>query len=213
MSRGAWDRCAKAEQVETCVFALGVPTTKAGFHACAKQKPGSIAAGGEFGWKNYENQVVQPLARMEKTYNRFHVDVKRDLTLNEFGDLFDESRYSVVVLFTHWGRDVVEFADGMASIADTAERVPEDFAGILDLCVCHPTALVDRLQKRCPNTVIKFLDGIPAAATGRMTAEYWLNFYALLFEAMRQDRLSYLRALEKVVFLLLSSVSQKGTGK
>jgi len=196
----------KTRQISNCVIGFGIPTSKNAFFVAQKSKPGCLALADNsvgLGWPPYEHDVVLPLERLQLSYEEWGVKVIHPLKLEDFGDLFRDHSHSIVILFTHWGADVVEFSDRMASIQDTAAQIPEDFAGIIDLCVCHPRALVEELQKRCPKAVVKFIDR-------EATPVFWLHFYLLLFKAMYSEQLSYLQALERVVLLLLHTNTEKG---
>jgi hypothetical protein len=133
---------------DECVIVFGIPTSKASFvrHLAERNRhdfvPNVCPA-----WPAYERMVehfdlVVPRIRL------FEVDLRQDARLSHFAEAFVNRR--VVILSSHWINDQVEFDDGLYGIDAVASAVPETFDGVIDLCVCHPDALVMRLRRDRP---------------------------------------------------------------
>jgi hypothetical protein len=193
-----------SEQLRGCVIGFGIPTSRDTFDIALHTKRGSIAASS--GWAKYNAQLVSLLAELQPRYERWGVKVIHELGLADLGRLFGNGSYSTVILFTHWSEDGVEFSDRIASVDETAAQIPRDFAGVIDLCVCHPLGLVAELQARCPKAAVKFVDRQVAAGV-------WLQVYFLVFKAMSTLQLSYVQALERVLLILLQNNTQEGLFK
>jgi hypothetical protein len=84
-----------------------------------------------------------------------------------------------MILFAHWsdsdGR--IELTDGLVSSEQVVSGVPSDFAGIIDLCVCHPRRLVELLKQKCPDCLVKFTDT-------KATPLWWIYLYAAMFKIL-----------------------------
>ena len=58
-----------------------------------------------------------------------------------------QSLPAVVTIVGHWDHsDQVELHDGLHPWQAIARICPDDFSGIIDLCVCHPEPLVRHLK-------------------------------------------------------------------
>ena len=115
-----------------------------------------------------------------------------DLTLSEFGDVFARPEVHAVILFSHWQGDAIEFKDGFADINSIIEHVPIEYAGILDLCVCHPNSLISELRQTRPHCIIKWIDL-------DVTPIFWLYFYRALFQYLNRGKKSYLQGFEDLI--------------
>lgn len=92
----------------------------------------------------------------------------------------------------------VEFRDGLAPTETIIEQVPVDYAGIVDLCVCHPTELAKKLRLERPN--VSFIRFTNASAT----LSLWLWFYLALFRYLEEKPDTYLNALNELCDLFLT---------
>ena len=94
-----------------------------------------------------------------------------------------------MILFAHW-RDVderIELADGLVSPEAIVQVVPSDFKGIMDLCVCHPRALVFGIKQKCPDSLVKSTDKDAAPL-------WWLYLYEAMFKILT-TRADYFQAM------------------
>src|SRR5262249_35005078 len=119
-----------------CILAFGVPTSEEGFYLSAAD-PGREYSGQYLGgWPQYDELFVSQVRRYAKRYTALGVQVVHGLRSVDVTGLF--AKVSVVTLFTHWGSSGVELCDGMLSPYGLIKLIPEEFSGVLDLCVCHP---------------------------------------------------------------------------
>lgn len=142
-------------------------------------------------WQKYEFHVLNPFTYTRENLVALGVHVSDDLTLHQFGSLFREN-HSVVILFSHWRKDGIEFSDRLFDSQEIADQIPSDFEGILDLCVCHPTTFVNLIRKEKPSCLVRFTNR-------QATPALWLYFYRALFQLLHKDTYNYLDALEKTV--------------
>jgi hypothetical protein len=123
---------------------------------------------------------------------RTGVRIAREVSLARFSSLLGEQGVDVVILFSHWHRSAVEFADGLKTVSEIIDAIPTTFCGILDLSICHPLELVKRLKAERPNiAMIRF-------ATVLTTPRLWLFFYLALFKTLSAKDIAYLIALDSI---------------
>ena len=152
-------------------------------------------------WAKYDYQFVSHLRKIEPRLIRLGLRIVPKLTLQGFGQLFRDSSNKVVILFSHWIDNTVEFFDGMATDHAIVSVIPSDFDGIVDLTVCHPDDLPIRIRNHLPPaSLVKYTDV-------KNTPVIWLYFYWAVFTILSESHnpnikdsgISYLEALEKAV--------------
>lgn len=180
-----------------CAFVFGIPTSQEGFRVAEQGKSADFLKRFKGGWTQYYLQFVRDLESVEPLLRKWGVAVVHDATIGDFARLLVES-YDVVILFSHWQGDAIEFRDGLAGTSALLAAIPPTFAGILDLCVCHPMSLVKELRNHRPGCIVKYL---PSEAA----PHYWLYFYRTLFSQLQNRNLSYLAAIEQVACAFLDS--------
>lgn len=180
-----------------CAFVFGIPTSQEGFRMAEQSKNADFAKQFVGGWTQYYLQFVRDLESVEPLLRKWGVVVVRDATIGDFARLLVQS-FDVVILFSHWDEDAIEFREGSAGTKALLAAIPLTFAGILDLCVCHPMSLVRELRSHRPGCIVKYL---PSEAT----PHYWLYFYRTLFSQLQNRNLTYLAAIEEVACAFLDS--------
>ena len=168
-----------------CVLAFGIPTSKANFFLDLKRPEKDFPK--RFIWSKYYLQIIQHLEEITPSLKEVGLTIITDLTLNKYGNLFQE--YEVIILFSHWKENKVEFEDGLQEIEKMVNLIPDTFTGIVDLCVCHPKKLASLIRQKKPNCLVKFIDN-------EATPFLWLYFYSILFRYLKEDEITYLKALE-----------------
>jgi hypothetical protein len=172
---------------QDCVLGFGIPTSAERFLASRRHGfPGCFAAGFS-GLPDYEAQVLEPFRRIGAQIREVGARVVTDLTLDQYGDLFRDGRIHAVILFSHWGEGFIELRDGPAGSAAIVRTVPQDFAGIIDLCVCHPEELLPCLRATHPDSVIHYI-------AANATPILWLSFYRDLLRLLRPGMRTYMAA-------------------
>ena len=171
---------------DECVVVFGIPTSKTGFVRHLGQRsrhdfvPNVCPA-----WPAYE-RLVEQIELAIPRINSFGVDLRQDATLSQFAEVFFNKR--VVILFTHWANDRVEFDDGLHRIDTVAAAVPETYDGVIDLCVCHPDELVMTLRRDRPACLIK-------RTRSKARVSFWLQFYQVLFRVLTDRHVTYSEAV------------------
>lgn len=170
-------------------IAFGIPTTREEFFRSMSAPESAYAKRWLGGWVQYRAQFVSDLDTVAPDLLRAGVALVRGLQLGQLSALF--SKHRVVVLFSHWTGDAVEFFDGMAGAERIVPEIPPDYQGVFDLCVCHPNALVERLLARRPPYFVKYVRHEAAP-------HYWLYFYRDMFSYMEAKSTDYLEAFEVI---------------
>lgn len=169
---------------------FGIPTTERRFrdslvNGCGPRRRFVERFDGLLG--PYVNEVIAPCQRFTSYFARLGVRVVHDLTLAGYSDLFRGDAVRVVILFSHFEDDAIELSDGFADAAAIVGATPEDFAGLLDLNVCHPRLLMPVLRQSRPRCDFRWVDT-------EMTPAVWLLFFWKLFRRLGKNPRSYLDA-------------------
>jgi hypothetical protein len=170
-------------------IAFGIPTTRDEFFHSLSAPESDYAKRWLGGWGQYRAQFVADLDTVAPDLERVGVALVRGLRVEQLSTLFFNHR--VVVLFSHWTGDKVEFFDGMAGAERIVPEIPPDYQGVFDLCVCHPNALVERLLALRPPYFVKYVRQEAAP-------HYWLYFYRDMFSYMEAKNADYLDAFEAI---------------
>lgn len=180
---------------EDCVLGFGIPTTEQDFLESRRSGPrGCFARRPHANPYTYRTQVIEPCARLGASIRRLGARVVPDLTLAGYADLFRAPETHAVILISHWDDDFIEFRDGLAGIDAIVEAIPGDFAGVIDLCVCHPD--IDRFIPLLRDSHREsFIHYIQSEATPIR----WLYFYRDLFRFLHQGKWCYLKASVRLV--------------
>ena len=174
-----------------CILAFGIPTCKGDFLDAIDSVNRDFVTNSV--WKKYYIEVVSHLEEILPYLKRLGVEVIHGLKLSDLKSLLENNSSKVIILFSHWKDDSVEFFDGMATSRDIVKEVPRDFEGIIDLCICHPTNLAIKLRNYLPpSSVISYTDK-------ENTPYKWLYFYWAVFTILDDSDVSYPDALKQGV--------------
>lgn len=188
----------KMTKPRDCVLAFGIPTTREEFfHALREPQGRDFAPNCWQSWQDYHYQVASFMERLLPPLEALGLTIVRGLTLQDCGKLLRCTQYSVIILFSHWRDDAIEFADGLAPAQAVIREVPDSFQGIIDLCVCHPDSLAIELGERWPHSVVKFTDV-------ETTPVFWLYIYLAVMNILSKENTTYLDALERVINAFLA---------
>jgi hypothetical protein len=188
-----------------CLVGFGIPTSKDAFESAQCDPNRDFAGRFLGGWEQYLDQLIEDIRAFEAAVGPKGVTLVTNLNLRDCGSLFAKGDLRVFILFSHWKDNCVEFHDGLAPFSSFIKEVPWDFAGILDLCVCHPIALVDELEQSRPHCLVRY---IPREAK----PVYWLSYYKALFSLLQSGARTYPQAMEDLTIGLLNSTKRKGRG-
>jgi len=173
-----------------CAIGFGIPTNKADFYHDKTRQDKDFAKRFKT-WPMYKDQIVDHFNQAEVTIKQLGVFVIEQFTLDAFRDFFLQDRFDVIILFSHWKKQTIEFHDGLKHFSDIIDAVPLDFSGIIDLCVCHPKDLRIGLDNKRPKCIVKFTteDALPW---------FWIIFYQALFMYLQLNDSTYIEAVETV---------------
>jgi hypothetical protein len=149
------------------------------------------------GWPRYMHQWVRPLKRFISRVREFGVDTVCETSLHDIGSRISLKPYSSILLISHWTSSGIELSDGFARPSELCEQLPSEFAGIFDLCICHPIELLHQMRTSRPLCNIRY-------TPQKVRPEYWLIFYESLFRLCASGRHSYGSAWELLAASLLS---------
>jgi hypothetical protein len=189
----------KIVKPEDCVLCFGIPTTgdeflrklecsDSGFASLFSKKYGH----GPQGLNGYRREFLEDLEEIEPVLVNLDLQVVHETQLQDLRRLLCESNYDVVIVFSHWEKNAIELADGFAQTTVLLDQIPQSFSGIIDLCVCNPEPLTTELRLSHPNVLIRY-------SKGKAKPYFWLYFYRVLFEHLKQQNVTYLKAVEDVV--------------
>jgi hypothetical protein len=177
-------------KAEECVVGFGIPTSYAEFSAARRAGTSDFVVNHCPVWEKYHYYVVANIESILYDLAAWGVGIKRPLERSDVRELF--KKYRVVILVSHWGEDFIDLIDGPMGIGEFVERIPDNFDGILDLCVCHPQALVKGVRAARPSCLVKFTQHKARLA-------YWIQLYMVLFTLVKRGGVSYLDALEMAI--------------
>lgn len=195
-----------------CAIAFGIPTSEEAFRRDVSRPDKDFAR--HFGglWSRYNFEFVSVLRGIEPAMRRLRVPIVQNLDRGHFQALTRSA--SVVILFSHWCDQGIEFADGLCSVSVVAETVAPEFEGILDLCVCRSTELAAAVRSKRRCIVRHTVDVVDPASSvtpipSEVTPEYWLYFFMMLFKHLDQVDTSYPSAFEHVMNLFLKELVRR----
>jgi len=180
----------------SCAIGFGIPIIKSNFHTDVNMKNKDFAKQFNGNWRRYYHEFISNLKKVTPLFEEMGVTVKSQLTLSNYGELLQQKE--VVILFSHWYEDKVEFHDGLMPIQEIVRTIPDSFHGIVDLCVCHPTKLSFLIRKEKPNCLVRYIPN-------KATPYFWLQFYVALFKHLQIKDNTYLTALEEVIAAFLKN--------
>lgn len=180
---------------DDCVLAFAIPTSHASFIECKHNPENRDFVPYRCGaWQKYEHEFIRLFEMIAPTVRSWGGALIHELTLEKFTGLFQ--RFPIIILFAHYkDKDdhvpisLVEFYDGLVPIPDVVDCIPFSFAGVLDLCVCHPEGLAELIRDERPNCLTRWSDE-------KAKPRYWLYFYLHLFSVLREGSHTYLAAYE-----------------
>jgi hypothetical protein len=176
-----------------CQVLMAIPTSREGFDRDLRLVSKDFIPNICPVWDMYRFTTVDVFARERERWERCGVEVIEDVTIDCFRERLARASHTVTVLFAHWAKGGVEFADKIVPIPEVIDAVPVDFRGWLDLSVCHPKELAAGLRRsRGPDCRIKF-------SHGKAIPSLWMAYYSVLFAYLSRGTYQYLQATESTV--------------
>lgn len=182
---------------ENCVLAFGIPTTESDFVENLKSFNKGFSQFfkdqyGERALKEYIRQILDDLRTIEPILTELGLQIIHKLSLKTFGELFQQSKYDVIILFSHWEYDLIEFSGDLVGKSAVLDQIPTTFSGIIDFCICTSKSMGIDMRIERPNSLIRI-------SKNEALPYFWLYFYLVLFKHLKQGNKSYIEALGDVV--------------
>lgn len=191
----------KITKPSQCVLGFGIPTCRHSFTKSLKNPKSDYVNRYQRSWSYYNKKIVNPLNELMPTFDKAGLSIMHNLTLKKFRQLFN--KYEVIILFSHWKEDNIEFEEGLIPITNVVDAIPGDFEGVLDLSVCHPAKLGQLIREQKENCFAKYTN------TKVDPPVLWFNLYSVLFQYLNNEDKYYLDALEDVIDEFLKPAHEK----
>jgi hypothetical protein len=185
-----------------CALAFCLPLERTSFLNGVSLQ-GSYSSRYKGGWQQYQKLFVSEADRTFALLRSLGVHIETSVTCAGFADMLSSGRWGAVVLFSHWYGDSVEFSNGFCGYTDIIQALPNGVRGIVDLCVCHPDALVSALLTQQTELNLR-------ATREKSSPQIWMSFYTVFFRVLFEGRYSYFEAFELVAseFIKQSTVAE-----
>ena len=181
-----------------CIILFGIPTKidKNSFYELNNLNTGFISNFNN-DFSKYSFEIINPIIKFEKRCNYLGVSIIHNCTINSIEKVIECKKYKCIILFTHWEQnknfEYVQFNNSYVKPAIIASKIPVNYVGIIDLCICHPKELVKMLiEKKRKKFLVRYI-------SIKTTPIIWLEFYWTLFFILYKKEITYLAAIEEVV--------------
>lgn len=181
-------------------FVFGIPLSDAEYSLRKTSNIANSFVNRFRSFPQYQNLIIDIYqATLDKTIrdHQLNIPIIRRARLEDFHDQFIE-KDRIIVLFSHWEKDQIEFSDGMHPYQAVAAAIPDDYHGIIDLCVCHPHGLPEVIKARSPNCFVRY-------TSTRSTVGYWLLYYTIFLKILVDTPCTYADAISRTIHLLINS--------
>jgi hypothetical protein len=186
-----------------CTVVIGLPCTQRGFDRSVRASDQAYARQYPGGWDQYWVQWLAPMNHFARAAHSLGVNLVQEASLATLEASFLRPDLAVLVLVSHWSADAVEMGDGFASVRDLVDMVPDRFAGVLDLCICHPDGLAAALVREKPACRVRF-------KPRKVSPLWWLHYFEGLFRMLASGKFTYVQAYELINLELAERVSKHG---
>lgn len=178
-------------KIQGCEVVFTLPLIREGFLADLEDEQKDFVRSCCPIWSKYLSDVVRPWQRSSGLFRKLGVRVHEFVSFDDFAAVVNGSMSAVVVLVAHWSEGSVEFANGLVPYGRVASSLPDQWRGILDLCVCHPVELVKEIKAQRSYCLVRF-------SNRRASLAIWLKIYEAIFLAMAREDIDFLDAVERV---------------
>jgi len=185
---------------QDCIIAFAIPISLKEYDAYPQDTEGTLFLNKHLVSElKYYYDTVKVAERNIKAFRSLGVRVLESVTSRQFIETCTTNQNKLIILFAHWCNDSVEFSDGFCPIQTIIDQFPGDFSGYLDLNVCHPDNLVDILNTKARNAIIKF------ESRKNATPSFWLQFYLIFFKVLENTE-NYLEAYSNSIAMMGSNL-------
>jgi len=179
-----------------CAILFGIPTTYDAFRHDLGAANKDLVPNGCPVWPRYRDEVIAPADGLIAAAEARGVLVRRDVRLGDIAAAHDGQR-TVVILVSHWTRDRIELADGLHPFHDVVERVPQDFTGFVDLCICISEPMAVSLRALRPRCIIR------SALQTYIIPRIWFGAFEALLASLDEHPRPYMDAYNEIIGLFL----------
>ena len=183
-----------------CVLGFGIPTSRAAFRQSLSNKNKDYASKIGPSWSYYNTKIANPINALAASLAKTGLTIIHDLTFKKFQTLFSE--YDVIILFSHWKDDKIEFYEGLIPIEPIVDIIPYEFYGIIDFSVCHPKAISLRIREKKLNCTTRY------SKSKLEKPIYWLYFYLQLFKELEKNNWYYFDAFRNSILQSLNEANE-----
>jgi hypothetical protein len=138
-------------------------------------------------WKRYEKEIVKPFRGVKADVEKCGVSVIEDFSLSHLQLIGD---FEAVSIIGHWlpSCEKVEMADGLYSVREFVDAIPQNAECMLDLIICNSIILLDEIKKY-------FRDIIVFGNINTAPYQIALSLYRCVIYELQSDKsLNYLDA-------------------
>ncbi len=179
------------------VFIIGVPFSKEDFKIKHTRSEGYASSYNSFA--QYEHNFLS-LAQEKAipTIINSGVEIVLKCNLSMLSGLFQ--KYQVVIFFSHWEDDMIEFYDGLFPIQDFINQIPLSFTGIIDLTVCHSVNLYNQIGIQRPACLTKYSPD----PNNERDPDFWFLFYQAMLPYLKEKECTYFDAYKATQQLFIN---------
>lgn len=180
-----------------CVLGFGIPITDKAFRVSLNNANKDYSNRFTQDRYTYSVKILEPFKNLVPVLKKTGVTVIEELTIEIFQSLF--TKYDVIILFSHWRENQIEFYEGMIPIEKIVDAIPPDYNGIIDFSVCHPKAISKLIRAKKLNCTTRY------SISKLEKPAYWLYFYSRLFIELNRNNWYYFDAFREIIFKHLNA--------
>lgn len=180
-----------------CTLLFGIPTDQAAFNADLANDRGKDFVRRNPEWERYWKQVARPAQQLSRHAQSLGAHVVSNACFSDYAEAL-RAPNDVVILISHWRGETVELYDGMHAVDALVNSIPDNFDGLLDLCVCTPSRLALSVRGRRASTLVRYA---PVLAWPPL----WFGYFEALLTRLSEASVTYARATSEVTILFMTS--------
>lgn len=164
-----------------CNFMFCLPLSKNEFDGDLKNTQKDFLKTNQgLNWEHYDSEILGNYRDLKCGFENFGFEFSERVTFQDFLGLKD--KYHVNIIFSHCkSRNEIEFFDRLVDDKEFIESIPLNYSGFIDLSVCQPILIAERLREERKKTKIKYTEKI-------IEAERWLLVYKEVFDVIKNEK-------------------------
>jgi len=175
-----------------CSLLGGVPVSMEDYSKlCAGEIQSDFLQNCCHGRMKFYNEICIPVNNIIPKIKKLGCSVILNAREEDIQNVF--SRFEVIILFSHWRDDHIEFNGRLIHNEELCSYIPSDFAGVIDLCACQPQdGLVVAIKQRAPACSIR-------CSLVQVTADLQLEIVNLSLGLVSKFKIGYLEATSLIL--------------